>query len=265
MKKVRPKKSLGQHFLTEPAIAERIAGALTGHQNVANLLEIGPGTGVLTRPLLSRLEAPGEFPHDLRFVEIDRDSVAHLRDTLPEHGSRIIEGDFLRMNLVDVFGGRPYAVVGNFPYNISSQILFRVVDHRDLVPEVVGMFQREVARRVVSEPHSKEYGILSVLIQAFYEAEYLFTVHEGSFNPPPKVKSGVIRLRRNERRELPVTYARFKTVVKTAFQTRRKTLRNSLKSLVPPDVDLPPDLMSLRAENLTAEDFIRLAERIYPE
>ncbi len=263
MKRVRPKKHLGQHFLTEPAIARRVASSLTGHNGVRNILEIGSGTGILTEALIAESEASPDGPHNLRFIEIDRESIAHFREARPDRQDQLIEGDFLRLDLDSVFDGAPFALVGNFPYNISSQILFRAVDNRDLIPELVGMFQREVARRVVSGPHSKEYGILSVLVQTFYDAEYLFTVDEGYFNPPPKVKSGVIRLTRNDRLELPVTYAQLKSVVKTAFNTRRKTLRNSLKPVLTPEVELPAELLSLRAENLSPQDFIGIAEAIF--
>ena len=263
MKNVRPKKHLGQHFLTEPAIARRVAASLTRHKGVRNVLEIGPGTGILTDALITESEASSDGPNNLRFIEIDRESIAHFRETRPDRQDQLIEGDFLRLNLETLFDGAPFALVGNFPYNISSQILFRALDHRDIIPELVGMFQREVARRVVSGPHNKEYGILSVLIQAFYDAEYLFTVDPESFNPPPKVKSGVIRLTRNERSDLPITYAQLKTVVKTAFNTRRKTLRNSLRPLLTPEVELPADLLSLRAENLSPQEFIGIAEAIF--
>lgn len=263
MKKVRPKKHLGQHFLTEPAIAQRIASALTGHRDVKNVLEVGPGTGILTdalREIASRENSP---VRKLRLIELDRESIAYLREADPDLKDNLIEGDFLQIDLHRIFNGEPFALAGNFPYNISSQILFRAVDHRDLITEVVGMFQREVARRIASEPHNKEYGILSVLVQAFYKVEYLFTVNEGSFNPPPKVKSGVIRMLRNDREDIPIPYPFFKTVVKTAFSTRRKTLRNSLKPLLSPSVNIPADTLALRAENLSPDEFISIAEAIH--
>lgn len=254
MERVRAKKHLGQHFLTETAVADKLAAAITGHGGVLNVLEIGPGTGILTRALAAH------GSRKLKMVEIDSESVRYLNERHPELAKAIIEADFLKMPLTDIFDGEPFALAGNFPYNISSQILFKLVDHRDLIPECVGMFQREVAERIASPPGSKVYGILSVLVQTYYRTAYLFTVSEGCFSPPPKVKSGVIRLERNEREDLPVSYAFFKTVVKTAFGQRRKTLRNSLAPLVNQyGSALPEKFSGLRPEVLSPEKFIELA------
>jgi 16S rRNA (adenine1518-N6/adenine1519-N6)-dimethyltransferase len=259
MKKVRPKKHLGQHFLKEPAIAERLANAIRDEARLRRVLEIGPGTGILTRALMT-LEG-----FELKLIEIDTESVEHLHERHPELSDSIIEGDFLKMNLYEVFEGKPFILAGNFPYNISSQILFRVVENRELMPEMVGMFQKEVAERVTAGPGSKIYGILSVLIQAFFDVEYLFTVSEGCFNPPPKVKSAVIRLARNERNELPVPYSHFKSIVKAAFNQRRKTLRNSLSAYLDEQKRIElEEVLKLRPEQLSCEEFIKLAKDLQP-
>lgn len=260
MKKVRAKKHLGQHFLTEASIAQRIADSIQDDSGIKRILEIGPGTGILTRALMTKTD------FKLKLIEIDTESVEHLHERHPEFGENIIEGDFLKMDLTKVFGGKPFILTGNFPYNISSQILFRVVENPDLMPEMVGMFQKEVAERVVASPGSKIYGILSVLIQVYFEVEYLFTVSEGCFNPPPKVKSGVIRLMRNKRKELPVPYSFFKSVVKAAFNQRRKTMRNSLTAFL--DDDLKNELsevLSLRPEQLGCEEFLSLSAKLFPK
>lgn len=260
MDKVRAKKHLGQHFLTETSVATNLARAVTCHRGATNVLEIGPGTGILTRALI-------DAGHDhLKMVEIDTESVAYLKARHPELEGRIVEGDFLKLPLESLFEGEPFVLAGNFPYNISSQILFRVVDNHEMIPEMVGMFQREVARRIASPPGSKEYGILSVLVQVYYDVNYLFTVNEGCFSPPPKVKSGVIRLSRNERHELPVSDSFFKHVVKTAFGQRRKTLRNSLSPFLGQiSTEIDPELLSLRPERLSPEAFIDLAAKLIPD
>ncbi|OYT16857.1 MAG: 16S rRNA (adenine(1518)-N(6)/adenine(1519)-N(6))-dimethyltransferase [Bacteroidetes bacterium 4572_77] len=219
---VKPKKRLGQHFLNDLSIASQIVDALSAETK--HLLEIGPGTGVLTDFILQKPIT------DFKIVEIDKESVDFLNHKYPELKDQLVLGDFLKMNLSDIFP-KQYSIVGNFPYNISSQILFRVWDERQSVAEVVGMFQKEVAERVAAGPGSKTYGILSVLLRAYYDIEYLFTVPETVFTPPPKVKSGVIRLRRNKVKELACDEKFFKSVVKTAFGQRRKTISNSLKSL----------------------------------
>lgn len=249
MKKVRAKKSLGQHFLVDQTVALRIVEALGG-QAGGKVLEIGPGTGVLTHYLAQRPDM------ELWAIELDSDSVAYLYQHYPHLQQRIVMDDFLHYPLLG-FSERPFAIIGNFPYNISTQILFRVFEHKELVSEVVGMFQREVAQRVASGPGSKEYGILSVLLQAFYDIEYLFTVSETVFDPPPKVKSGVIRLVRNGVQKLDCDERLFKTLVKAAFGQRRKTLRNSLRAF--PGVEhLPAALLGNRPEQLAVSDFVAI-------
>ena len=247
---VRAKKYLGQHFLKDEGIASRIADSL-GH--TPRMLEIGPGMGVLTKYLYQRPEV------DFRAVELDSESVTYLHNYYPD--LQVIEGDFLALDLTSLFHDS-FAVIGNFPYNISSQILFKVYDNRTLIPEVVGMFQKEVAERVAASPGSKTYGILSVLLSAFYDIEYLFTVPEHVFAPPPKVKSAVIRLRRNGITSLECDESLFTKVVKTGFNQRRKTLRNALKPLGVPLEQLPADLLALRAEQLSVADFVRLTQRV---
>lgn len=248
---VQAKKYLGQHFLKDESIASRIADSLVAQ--VAQVLEIGPGMGVLTKYLLQREGL------DFRAVEIDSESVAYLHQHFPT--LQLIEGDFLKMDLNTLFHA-PFALIGNFPYNISSQILFRVFDHRNLIPEVVGMFQKEVAERVAAAPGSKTYGILSVLLSAFYEIEYLFTVPETVFNPPPKVKSAVIRLTRNNTAVLDCDEHLFVQVVKAGFNQRRKTLRNALRQLNIEMESLPESLLSKRAEQLSVADFVQLTQLI---
>jgi len=248
---VRAKKHLGQHFLTSLATAQAIVGLLS--ENEETVLEIGPGEGVLTDFLVERVGM------NLHMVEIDTESVAHLREQYPASLDRIHETDFLKMDLRPL--GEKLSIIGNFPYNISSQILFRVFEERDRVTEVVGMFQKEVAKRVASGPGNKTYGILSVLLQAYYTIDYHITVPPEAFRPPPKVESGVIRLVRNKREGLPMDDKRFKSIVKTAFGQRRKTLRNSLKGLIG-DNELPEEFSSKRPEQLGVDEFIRLAQWI---
>jgi len=254
MEKVKAKKHLGQHFLTDENIAKQIADTLSldGYDNV---LEIGPGMGVLTKYLLDK-------PTTTYVIEIDTESVAYLEAHYPKLHGKIISKDFLKYNINEVFEGKPFAIIGNFPYNISTQIVFRTLELRDQIPEFSGMFQKEVAERICSKKGSKVYGILSVLAQAFYDAEYLFTVHENVFNPPPKVKSGVMRLRRKENYKLPCDEKLLFTVVKTAFQQRRKTLRNSLKSLNLHDNLREETIFDLRPEQLSVEQFIELTQKI---
>ena len=255
MQKLKPKKFLGQHFLKDETIAEEIVSSLTVHHNYSKVLEIGPGMGVLTKILLNRKE------FETFVIEIDFSAVEYLKNNFPQLKGKIIEGDFLEMDLIE-FSEKPYAIIGNFPYNISTQILFKVYDNRQLIPEVVGMFQKEVAARIASKPGNKSYGILSVLMQAYYEIEYLFTVDEHLFTPPPKVKSGVIRLRRNKIVNLDCDEKLFKTVVKTAFNQRRKTLRNALKPITT-QTNLP--FLSKRAEELSYLDFVELTNKIESE
>ena len=249
MSKVRAKKHLGQHFLKDLGIARDIAHSLSLN-NYSKVLEVGPGMGVLTQFLIP-------LNTETFVIEIDKESVSYLKKHYPELDNHLIEGDFLKLPLQEIFK-EPIAIIGNFPYNISSQILFKAVDHKDLIPEIVGMFQKEVAERVVSPPGSKKYGIISVLLQCYYDVEYLFTVDETVFDPPPKVKSAVIRLRRNDRDKLDCDEKKFIQVVKTAFGQRRKTLRNALKSLNLVDENTASQYLSLRAEQLSVEDFMNL-------
>ena len=254
MNQVRAKKHLGQHFLTDESIAQRIADTLSleGYKKV---LEIGPGMGVLTKYLL-------EKPIETYVVEIDRDSVTYLEEHYPKLHNKIISQDFLKYNIKEVFQEEPFAVIGNFPYNISTQIVFKTLELRAQIPEFSGMFQKEVAQRICEKKGSKVYGILSVLTQAFYEAEYLFTVDEHVFNPPPKVKSGVLRLKRKENFHLPCDEKLFYIVVKTSFNQRRKTLRNSLKTLQLSDNLREDSIFDLRPEQLSVEEFITLTQKI---
>lgn len=254
MDKVTAKKHLGQHFLTDENIANKIADTL-GCDGYENVLEIGPGMGVLTKYLLAK-------PFTTYVIEIDTESVAYLNAHYPKLHGKIISKDFLKYNINEVFKEKPFAIIGNFPYNISSQIVFRCLDLRNQVPEFAGMFQKEVAERICEKKGSKTYGILSVLVQAFYEAEYLFTVHENVFNPPPKVKSGVLRLKRKENYNLPCNEKLFFNVVKTAFNQRRKTLRNSLKSFNLSDKLKEDSIFDLRPEQLTVEQFIDITQKI---
>lgn len=248
---VRAKKALGQHFLTDKSIAMSIVKALGADSPVRDVLEIGPGMGVLTQYLLKREDI------DLRAVEIDDESVRYLSKNFPDIEGKLFEADFLKIDMDSLFGGS-FRVIGNFPYNISSQIFFKILDNKDRVPEVVCMIQKEVADRIAEAPGSKVYGILSVLLQTWYDIEYVLTVGPGAFAPPPKVKSAVIRLKRNGRQGLECDEKLFRSVVKTAFNQRRKTLRNALKPLFRPDTDTSDPIFDLRAERLSVEDFIRL-------
>ena len=251
MNEVKAKKFLGQHFLTDESIAKRIVDSLSPSSQ--RVLEIGPGMGVLTKYLIDKSQL------DFHVVEIDRESVAWLHDHYPMLD--VIEGDFLKLDLTSLFHD-DYAIIGNFPYNISSQILFRVFECRNQVSEVVGMFQKEVAERVAAGPGSKTYGILSVLLAAFYNIEYLFTVHEHVFNPPPKVKSAVIRLTRNDVRSLECDEKLFVQVVKAGFNQRRKTLRNALRSAALPIEAVPEEILAKRAEQLSVDQFVNLTKTI---
>lgn len=251
---VRPKKSLGQHFLIDQDIARKIVEALSIDE-VSSVLEIGPGTGVLTRYLA---EIKGI---DLKLIEIDRDSVAHLKKKYVALTSSIIEGDFLAMDIPSIFKTR-FSIIGNFPYNISSQIFFKALEHRNQVANIVCMLQKEVAERIASPHGNKTYGILSVLLQAYYTIEFLFKVPPEVFNPPPKVMSGVIRLQRNERMILGCDEKLFVQVVKQGFNTRRKTLRNALKNLTLASEISALPIMDKRAEQLSVEDFIHLTSLI---
>ncbi len=254
MEKVKAKKHLGQHFLNDENIARRIADTLSleGYDSV---LEIGPGMGVLTKYLL-------EKPVETYVIEIDTESVAYLTQHYEKLHGKIISKDFLKYNINEIFEGKQFAIIGNFPYNISTQIVFRALELRTQIPEFSGMFQKEVAERICEKKGTKAYGILSVLVQAFYEAEYLFTVSEDVFIPPPKVKSGVLRLRRKENFTLPCNEKLFFRVVKTAFQQRRKTMRNSLKSMDLSDNLREDTIFDLRPEQLDVQQFIDLTQKI---
>lgn len=254
MDKVKAKKHLGQHFLNDESIAKNIADSLTlnGYKNV---LEIGPGMGVLTKYLL-------EKPVETYVIEIDNESVEYLNAHYPKLHGKIISKDFLKYNIKEDLGEEPFAIIGNFPYNISTQIVFRTLELRDQIPEFSGMFQKEVAERICSKKGSKVYGILSVLAQAFYDVEYLFTVDEHVFTPPPRVKSGVMRMKRKENYHLPCDEKLLFTVVKTAFNQRRKTMRNSLKSLNLSDSLREDSIFDLRPEQISVEQFIELTQKI---
>lgn len=248
---VRAKKSLGQHFLHDATIAQRIVASLSG--NAGTVLEVGPGMGVLTALLLQRTDITTYA------AEIDKESIAYLQARFPAWGGRLIAGDFLALPLHDYFQ-TPFAVIGNFPYNISSQIFFKVLENRRQIPEVVGMIQKEVAERIACRAGSKTYGILSVLLQAYYRIEYLFTVHEHAFTPPPKVKSAVIRLTRNEVVQLDCDEQLFVKVVKTTFNQRRKVIRNSIKALTG-TLALPEHrYFSMRPEQLGVDEFVELTQ-----
>lgn len=249
MNTVRAKKHLGQHFLTDLNIARHIAETLGEERQ--NVLEIGPGMGVLTQFLLQNQNL------NLKVIEIDTESVEYLEEHFPELDGRIISADFLRYDLDSLFGEK-FSLIGNFPYNISNPILFTVFEHRNSIPLVAGMFQKEVAERIAARPKNKTYGILSVLLSAFYDIEYLFTVDENVFNPPPKVKSAVIRLKRNNVLSLPCDEKLFVNVVKAGFNQRRKTLRNALKAMNLPLDNVPQNLLQSRAEQLSVEEFITI-------
>ena len=275
MKQVRPKKNLGQHFLVDLNIAKRIADTVDAPFADLPVLEVGPGMGVMTQFLT-------EKPRPLKVVEIDRESVDYLNEHLPRLRENIISGDFLRMDLTEVFGGQPFVLTGNYPYDISSQIFFKMLDNKELIPCCTGMIQHEVAVRMAAQPGNKQYGILSVLIQAWYDVEYLFTVEPGVFNPPPKVQSAVIRMTRNQVTDLGCDWPLFRRVVKTVFNQRRKMLRVSLRQLVDKDASLflrPSEqaspivaertlhssLLTLRPEQLTIPQFVELTNLVAAE
>lgn len=255
MQNVRPKKALGQHFLTDLNVARRIADTIDGFTDLP-IVEVGPGMGVLTQFLV-------EKGCDLTVVEIDTESVAWLKANMPALDGHILEADFLHLDLGELFNGRKMCVIGNYPYNISSQIFFHILQWRNLVVCCSGMLQKEVAERLAAPPGTKARGILSVLLQAWYDVEYLFTVDEHVFNPPPKVKSGVVKLTRNNVDTLGCDEALFRTVVKTTFGQRRKTLRNSLKGLLPAGAPMPDSpLLALRPEQLSVSQFIELTNLV---
>ncbi len=252
---VRAKKHLGQHFLTDKNIAAKIVESLKPAGKYSNVLEVGPGMGILSDFLLQKTE------YQTSLIDIDTESYLYLQKKYPQLGSRLINADFLEMDFAAYFTG-PMGIIGNFPYNISSQILFKVLDNRQQVVEVVGMFQKEVAERCVTKPGSKEYGILSVFLQAYYKVEYLFTVKAGVFNPPPKVLSAVIRLTRNEQEQLNCDEKLFWQVVKAGFNQRRKTLRNALSSLINKEKMTDEQLLDQRAERLSVGDFVKLTNMV---
>lgn len=263
MKQVRPKKNLGQHFLTDLNIAKRIADTVDACPDIP-VLEVGPGMGVMTQYLV-------EKPRPFKVVEIDRESVAYLKEksefSILNSQFSIIEGDFLRMDLREVFDGQQFVLTGNYPYDISSQIFFKMLDNKDLIPCCTGMIQHEVAVRMASQPGNKQYGILSVLIQAWYNVEYLFTVEPGVFNPPPKVQSAVIRMTRNEVTDLGCDEQLFRRVVKATFNQRRKMLRVSLRQIFDANHPAPAglfddEMMTLRPEQLSIPQFIALTNKV---
>ena len=258
MSVVKPKKFLGQHFLKDLQVAKAIADTVDACPQLP-LLEVGPGMGVLTQYLIPK-------ERELKVVELDFESVAYLHEHFPSLDEQIIEADFLKMDLSKLFDGRPFVLTGNYPYNISSQIFFKMLDNKDLIPCCTGMIQKEVAERMAASPGSKTYGILSVLMQAWYRVEYLFTVGEQVFNPPPKVKSAVIRMTRNETTDLGCDERLFKQVVKTTFNQRRKTLRNSIKPILGKESPLLADpLFNRRPEQLSVQEFIDLTNRVAEE
>lgn len=272
MKSVKPKKFLGQHFLKDLKIAQDIADTVDACPDIP-VLEVGPGMGVMTQFLIKK-------DRPVKVVEIDFESVAYLKEAFPTLQGNILEQDFLKMNLNEVFEGKPFVLTGNYPYNISSQIFFKMLDYKELIPCCTGMIQKEVAERMAAAPGSKTYGILSVLIQAWYHVDYLFTVHEHVFNPPPKVKSAVIRMTRNQTESLGCNETLFKKVVKTCFNQRRKTMRNSIKPLFA-DADqrklqkgegvkdhtafLQKEIFNKRPEQLSVNDFIELTNMVDQE
>ena len=262
LRKVKPKKYLGQHFLTDLSIAQRIADTVDACPELPRL-EVGPGMGVMTQFLMQK-------PRELRVVEIDTESVAYLRKTYPALEEGIIEDDFLAMHLDRTFQGSPFVLTGNYPYNISSQIFFKMLEYKHLIPCCTGMVQKEVAERIAAHPGNKTYGILSVLIQAWYDVELLFTVEPGVFNPPPKVRSAVIRLTRNDVQDLGCDERLFRRLVKTTFNQRRKTLRNNIRPLLNElSIDeaevaslLTDPLFNQRPEQLSVSDFVALTQRL---
>jgi len=252
---VKPKKFLGQHFLTDLGIANDIADTVDACPDLP-ILEVGPGMGVLTQFLMKK-------DREVKVVELDFESVAYLKLNFPALDGQIIEDDFLKLKLENIFEGKPFVLTGNYPYNISSQIFFKMLDYKDLIPCCTGMIQKEVAERIAAGPGSKTYGILSVLIQAWYKVEYLFTVHEHVFNPPPKVKSAVIRMTRNETTNLGCDEKLFRNIVKTTFNQRRKTLRNSISSILDKSHPLSADpIFNKRPEQLSVKEFVELTNRV---
>ncbi len=252
---MKAKKSYGQHFLVDETISSDIAESLRMENGLKNVLEVGPGKGMLTKYLL-------EKDYNFRAVEADRDMVTYLKEHYPQMEDMIIQEDFLKIKLEEIFDNEPLALIGNYPYNISSQIIFKMIDYKDLIPEMVGMFQKEVGERIVAPPGSKTYGVISVLAQAYYEGELVIHVGPQSFDPPPKVQSVVIRLKRKERMEIDCDPKFFKSVVKQAFSQRRKMLRNTMKSFIKGDELLQDEFFRQRPEQLSVEDFVKLTNQI---
>jgi 16S rRNA (adenine1518-N6/adenine1519-N6)-dimethyltransferase len=252
---VRAKKKLGQHFLKNEDIAKKIVDSLSRTSEYKKVLEVGPGMGVLTKYLIANTN------YETFVIDIDKESIGYLKVNFPSLEKNIIEGDFLKLDLETLFTG-PFAVIGNFPYNISTEILFKILDHKDRVPEVVGMFQKEVAERIAAKPKNKTYGITSVLLQAFYNIDYLLTVGENEFIPPPRVKSAVIRLTRNETSKLDCNEKLFKQIVKAGFNQRRKTLRNSIRAFKLKPEFLDHKYLTQRAEELSVADFVALTNMV---
>lgn len=253
---VRAKKKLGQHFLKNEDIAKRIVDALSRTSEYKYVLEVGPGMGVLTKYLIENTK------YETHVIDIDTESIGYLKVNFPSLQKNIIEGDFLKLDFAKLFNNNTFAVIGNFPYNISTEILFKILDHKNQVPEVVGMFQKEVAERIAAKPRNKTYGITSVLLQAFYEIDYLFTVGENEFVPPPRVKSAVVRLRRNDVRQLDCDEKLFKQIVKAGFNQRRKTLRNSIRAFKLKAEFLDHKYLTQRAEELSVADFVALTNMV---
>lgn len=255
MPQVRPKKFLGQHFLTDLQVARNIADTVDACPDIP-VLEVGPGMGVLTQFLLQK-------NREIKVVELDRESVQFLKDNMSQLGDNIIENDFLEMDLKEVFQGKPFVLTGNYPYNISSQIFFKMLEYKDFIPCCTGMIQKEVAERMAAAPGSKTYGVLSILVQAWYDVEYLFTVHENVFNPPPKVKSAVIRLTRNSSQSLGCDEWLFRRIVKTVFTMRRKMMRNGMKQILGAGHPMLQDpVFTRRPEQLSISEFIELTNRV---
>lgn len=255
---MKAKKSYGQHFLKNEAICLQISNGLARKSEYDLIIEVGPGQGMLTKYLL-------DMEEELIVVEADRDMVEYLKKHYPDLKNQIAAGDFLKTDLVQIAQERPFGLIGNFPYNISSQILFKMLENKEWIPEMVGMFQKEVAKRVIAEPGSKVYGVISVLIQAYYDGEYLFDVGPQEFNPPPKVQSGVIRLSRKENQNLGCDYKFFRRVVKQAFSQRRKMLRNTMKTFIKGHPALNEPFFQQRPEQLSVEDFVKLTVQIQKE
>ncbi len=255
MKKVSPKKNLGQHFLKDPEIARQIVDSLSLEDGLKQVLEVGPGMGVLTDFLFEK----GDL--NVKIIDIDAESIVYLNERFPLRGKDIIEGDFLRIDLEKIFTGN-FAIIGNFPYNISTQILFKVLDNRDRIPEVTGMFQKEVAERIAGSPGGREYGILSVFMQTWYDVSMIMILNEDDFSPPPKVKSAVLHFQRKKNFTLPCDEDMFRRVVKAAFNQRRKTLRNAMSSVVSKDLSGTLPFASLRAEELSWEKFTELTHAV---